>query len=284
MGNTAIEWADKVWNPTFGCTKVSEGCKHCYAEIISKRFFEWDFQDVRPVPHRLQEPYKWKSPQKIFVGSLSDIFHKKIKYDYIMEILQVIARNQHHTFMILTKRAERMDDILGIIPDEMLSSLKNNLWVGVSVENIKRVHERIIKLNHWHHCGFITFISCEPLLENIRPDLEMIDTGFVDWIILGGESGRNSRPLMINHAREIREYCKLHEIPFFFKQWGNWVYYDDQIQWMREYKRNLKKNSKYVFVDPYGDTYIRASKKMTGHRLDGHIYQEFPKRSDEKAI
>ena len=206
--NTGIEWTDKTWNPTTGCDKISPGCLHCYAETITQRFpnnFTNGF-NLTLHPSRLSDPIRWRTPSRIFVNSMSDLFHKDIPLEFIEKVFFTIQKTPWHIYQILTKRHERINEIVSnlIVPD--------NVWLGVSVENQKYVHRidflREIKAS-------VKFISCEPLLGPLQLDL----TG-IDWVIVGGESGQNYRQMNIDWVSSIRDQCQSTNTAFFFKQVG----------------------------------------------------------------
>jgi protein gp37 len=208
MNTTGIEWTDKTWNPTTGCDKVSPGCLHCYAEDLTKRFpngFPNGF-NLTLHPDRLQQPLKWKKPSKIFVNSMSDLFHEKVPLDFIQEVFKVIEATPRHTYQILTKRPARLVELAPSL------QFHKNIWLGVSVENQNYVHRvdllRQIPVN-------VRFLSCEPLLGSLRLNLENIH-----WVIVGGESGQKHRPMNIEWAKDIRDQCQRAKVAFFFKQVG----------------------------------------------------------------
>ena len=215
---SAIEWTDATWNPVRGCTKISPGCKHCYAETFAERFrgvpghpFEHGF-DLRLVPDKLLQPLRWRSPRKIFVNSMSDLFHEDIPIDYIVEVGRVMAEANWHTYQVLTKRHERMRDLLsgelawmGRLP---------HAWFGVSVENRRHGVPRIETLRDTPVA--VRFLSIEPLLEG----LGSIDLSGITWVIVGGESGIHARPMRKAWIRSIRDQCAAHGVLFFLKQLG----------------------------------------------------------------
>jgi protein gp37 len=210
---SSIEWTDSTWNPVRGCTKISPGCKHCYAERFAERFrgvpghpFEQGF-DLRLIPEALELPLKWKRPRMIFVNSMSDLFHDEVPDDYIGQVLNVIRKASQHQFQILTKRAERLAAVLHN------EQLPRNAWVGVSVENAD-YRWRISYLKTVP--AQVRFLSIEPLLGSVGA----LDLNGIGWVIVGGESGPGARNLQGDWVREIREQCKQFHVPFFFKQWG----------------------------------------------------------------
>jgi protein gp37 len=210
---TSIEWTDSTWNPIIGCSKVSAGCKYCYAEAITRRFegvkghpFELGFK-IRLRPDKLDEPAHWKSPRKIFACSMSDLFHEEVPFEFIQQVFQVMATEKRHTFQLLTKRAERLVELS---PTLLWIS---NIWMGVSVENDTFI-DRIQSLKSVP--AAVRFISFEPLLG----PLPKLNLNGIDWVIVGGESGTQARKMEIEWARGIRDQCVDNHIPFFFKQFG----------------------------------------------------------------
>lgn len=213
-----IEWTDATWNPVRGCTKISPGCKHCYAEVFAERFrgvrghpYEQGF-DLRLVPEKLKEPLKWKSPRLIFVNSMSDLFQDGVPDDYIIQVARVMAFAKWHTFQVLTKRAERMRALLN--SKLKFAAHSAHIWWGVSVENRKYGLPRIEELRAANVS--VRFLSVEPLLE----EMGTIDLSGIHWVIVGGESGHGARPLHKDWVVSIRNQCRKAGVPFFFKQWG----------------------------------------------------------------
>jgi len=205
---TAIEWTDATWNPTTGCNKVSTGCKHCYAERITERFSQHFPQGFRFTlhPDRLLEPYRWKKPRRVFVNSMSDLFHEQMPISFLLEVFRVMRETPQHTYQILTKRHERLLEL------DSLIDWPENVWMGVSVENQKYA----ARVDLLRQTGAkIRFLSCEPLLGPLKLDLRGIH-----WVIVGGESGPNHRPIDPAWVRSIRDQCQSAGVPFFFKQWG----------------------------------------------------------------
>lgn len=269
MGKTSIEWADKVWNPVTGCTKVSEGCRNCYAERIAGRFWgDRKFTDVQVHTEKLGEPLHWKKPVRVFVNSMSDLFHPDIPDDFIHCVFAVMRSCERHTFMILTKRPERMLQYLsaentsyeiqsrftgmrfnGYIPEPgsidyvpLRQWPLPNVWLGVSVENQEEADKRIPLLLKTP--AALRFVSYEPALgpidlqsdalgdtlcrcggcldlANNNPDMWRAQR--IDWVICGGESGTAARPIHPDWARSVRDQCVAANVPFFFKQWGEWL-------------------------------------------------------------
>lgn len=211
--NTAIEWAESTWNPVTGCTKISQGCKLCYAERMSERLQAMGQRNYRNgfrltlQPHMLELPLKWKRPQRIFVNSMSDLFHKDVPLSYIQQVFDVMRRAHWHRFQVLTKRADRLAEL-----DPFLE-WPANVWMGVSVENSDHV-DRIDHLRSTR--ARVKFLSVEPLLGPL-PDLNLRG---IDWVIVGGESGPGARPVREEWILEIRDQCRQANVAFFFKQWG----------------------------------------------------------------
>lgn len=236
--NSSIEWTNATWNPVRGCTKISPGCKHCYAEKFAERFrgvkghpYEQGF-DLRLVPAKLEEPLLWKKPCRIFVNSMSDLFHPEVPDDYIEAVAEVMMRAGWHTYQVLTKRSERMQELLAGRLRAFAST--THIWWGVSVENRKHGLSRLEHLRQTP--ATVKFLSIEPLLE----DLGTFDLHTISWVIVGGESGPGARAMRKEWVTAIQLQCKRAGVPFFFKQWGG----------------------------------VRKSKK--GRELDGRTYDEFP--------
>ncbi len=214
MANSSIEWTEMTWNPTTGCTKISAGCKFCYAEVMTRRLkgmgqekYKDGFKVVKPHPDSLNIPYSWKTPKIVFVNSMSDLFHEAIPLSFIKSVFEVMNDNPQHVFQVLTKRAERLS--------ELTKQLKwtHNIWMGVSVEN-EKVTDRIV---HLRKTGAkVKFLSLEPL---IGP-LNNLNLKKIDWVIVGGESGHRPRPMNVDWVLDIQDQCKKSDVAFFFKQWG----------------------------------------------------------------
>lgn len=241
MKTTKIEWTEKTWNPITGCTKISDGCVNCYAEIMSRRLkamgqkkylneFELTLHDNKT----LFEPLNWKKSHRIFVCSMSDLFHEKVPFEFIDKVFHIIEQTPHHQYQILTKRAKRMQDYF------QGRSIPSNVWLGVTVENSK-AKKRIEYLRQLK--ASVLFLSCEPLLE----DLEQLDLTNIDWIIVGGESGSKARPMEEKWVLSIKEQSDKQGVTFFFKQWGTW-----------------------------GSDGVKRSKHINGKLLKGKVYQELP--------
>jgi len=209
---SSIEWTEATWNPVRGCTKVSEGCRHCYAETFAERWrgiphhpYEKGF-DLRTVPEVLDLPLRWKRPRMIFVNSMSDLFHEEVPVGFIQAVFDVMKHAPYHRFQVLTKRAKRLAELSSELP------WPPNVWLGVSIEDQANAYRLgyLLKVP-----ASVRFISFEPLLGSV--DVELAG---VQWVILGGESGPNARPMKAEWARALRDQCTTEGIPFFFKQWG----------------------------------------------------------------
>lgn len=237
---SSIEWTDATWNPIRGCTKISDGCKHCYAETFAERFrgvkghpYEQGF-DLRVVPEKLAEPLRWRNPKMIFVNSMSDLFHESVPDDYIVAVAEVMVAANWHTYQVLTKRADRLRELLN--SSLRFAAIQDHIWWGVSVENRKYGLPRVKNLQDAG--ARVRFLSIEPLLE----DLGKFDLGGIDWVIVGGESGPGARPMKKEWVISVRDQCRRAPVPFFFKQWGG------------------------------------VRKAATGRKLDGRTFDEFPQR------
>jgi|SRR5437667_3789065 len=237
--HSSIEWTDATWNPVRGCTKVSPGCTHCYAETFAERFrgvrghpYEQGF-DLRLVPEKLSEPLHWRRPRMIFVNSMSDLFHKDVPDDYIVSVARVMKLARWHTFQVLTKRSERLRDLLE--SKLVFAASDRHIWWGVSVENRKHGLPRVRDLQAAP--AAVRFLSIEPLLE----ELGSFDLTGIAWVIVGGESGPGARPMQPAWVRSLRARCRRARIPFFFKQWGG------------------------------------PQKSVAGRQLDGRTYDEMPR-------
>jgi protein gp37 len=238
---TSIEWTELSWNPTTGCTKISPGCKNCYAESMARRLkamgvkgYENGFK-LSLQYHRLNEPLLRQKPSMYFVNSMSDLFHEEIPDCYIQRIMEVIEKSPNHIFQILTKRAKRMFLFFKAY------RVPNNAWLGVSVENKKNGLPRVEYLKNI--ISDIKFVSMEPLLE----DLGNFDLTKINWVIVGGESGPKARQMKQEWVLNIKTHCELQGSHFFFKQWGVW-----------------------------GADGVKRSKKTNGRLLEGRTWDDFP--------
>lgn len=236
-----IEWTDKTWNPITGCTKQSAGCQHCYAEVMARRLKAMKLNKYRNGfqltlhPDTLEEPVAWKKGHNIFVCSMSDLFHKDVPFDYVDQVMNVIHRTPQHRYQILTKRAERMSEYFTTRP------VPANVWLGVTVE-CQATKSRIDSLRSIKSAP-IRFLSCEPLLE----DLGIMNLSNIDWVIVGGESGPQARPMKEEWVLNIKRQTEEQQSAFFFKQWGTW-----------------------------GSDGIKRNKHANGKKLKGQVFQEMP--------
>lgn len=237
--NTQIEWTEATWNPVNGCTKVSPGCAHCYAERLTLQRGGKPFlpgkAEIKLHPERVLQPLHWHKPRMIFTCSMADLFHEEVPFEFIEAIWVSMAccdgkpgpggrYSGPHTFQVLTKRPERMHQFLTEHWNKpWLPNPLTNVWLGVSVENQRMVEKRIPVLLETP--AAVHFVSCEPLLAplNLRPYLiEGNYKPLLDWVIVGGESGPRARPMAVEWVRRIRDQCQAAGVPFFFKQWGGW--------------------------------------------------------------
>ncbi len=279
MGDkSAIEWTDATWNPVVGCTVVSAGCDHCYAATLHNRRYlawkrgTWDkapaqyhqpFKRVQLMPDRLTQPLKWKEPRRIFVNSLSDLFHEDVPDEYVFQVFDMMALTPRHTFQILTKRPERMQRLL------QASEPLPNVWLGVSVEDQAAAESRIPWLLDTP--AAVRFLSCEPLLGPV--DLNGVDRQpWVNWIIVGGESGPKARPMNPQWVQGLLDYCNDTDAPFFFKQWGEWRHCDEMPNDV--YLENI--NRVPWERGDIGNGYLKLGKKRAGRDFKRRTWDEFP--------
>jgi len=213
LAKSSIEWTDATWNPVTGCTKVSSGCKRCYAERMAKRLQAMGQRNYRNAfqltlqPHMVESPLKWRQPSRVFVNSMSDLFHEDVPLAYIHDVFRVMAQADWHQYQVLTKRSERLLEVSPLL------DWRPHIWMGVSVEN----NAYRFRIEHLRRTGaHVKFLSLEPLLG----PLPKLNLRGIDWVIVGGESGPRARPMLAVWAREIRDQCVSAGVPFFFKQWG----------------------------------------------------------------
>ena len=213
MAQSSIEWTEMTWNPTTGCTKISAGCKYCYAEVMTRRLHAMGIEKykdgfaVRTHEDALQIPYSWKGNKIVFVNSMSDLFHPEIPVEFIQKVFAVMNDTPQHTYQVLTKRADRLFEL----HNKLIWT--NNIWMGVSVEN-QKVKHRIDDLRFTN--AKTKFLSCEPLIGHLM-DMNLEN---IDWVIVGSESGRKARPMQEWWVWDIRQQCQEQGVAFFFKQWG----------------------------------------------------------------
>lgn len=275
---TKIEWTNKTWNPISGCTKYSEGCQHCYAAVMHNRLtamgqekYKFPFNNVvfhyEELDSQKLKKKLGRKPKMVFVNSMSDTFHEKISDEQIDKILDVCRTLREHTFQILTKRAFRVTDF--IYPD--------NVWLGVTVEK----EDKKFRIDNLRHADAkIKFLSCEPLLE----DLGELDLTGINWVIVGGESGPGARPLKPDWVRNILKQCREQNVPFFFKQWGEWCT-GPQIDYeliKEKYAKNIHTTSDgsciLLNVECKPDYGYKVGRKYAGSLLDGKHYKEYPEK------
>lgn len=305
MKKTKIEWADVVWNPVTGCTKVSEGCRNCYAERLAKRFWgERKFADVQCHPDRLAETDHFgTNPKRVFVNSMSDLFHPDVPMEFIGEAITEMISHPTHTFMVLTKRPQRMLEVMRWYGLDLIKDGRN-IWWGVSAENQEMADKRIPLLLQVP--AAVRFVSCEPLLgpvdlthlyggisigENIDlcvdalagkydaawagrktrtySRLAELNAGKLDWVICGGESGPHARPMHPDWVRSLRVQCLAAKVPFFFKQWGEWA--PDCLCDTPEPCRTIPRPQPGLM-----GCMFRCGKKNAGRELDGRTWDEYP--------
>lgn len=308
MGDTKIEWTQKTWNPIRGCSVVSEGCRNCYAMNFATRFAKTGetYEDlayrntsgahwtgkVMFVADHLRDPISWRKPQMVFVNSMSDLFHESIPDEWIDRIFGVMgdcSELREHVFQVLTKRPQRMLEYMNTrsrkawnAPRMNRSSFPpNNIWLGVSVEDQKTADERIPLLMETP--AAVRWVSAEPLLGQI--DLESVPTmeGSIDWVVVGGESGPGARPMHPDWARSLRNQCVAADVPFFFKQHGEWIGSDQQLADGSDPVLSACEvhhrwpNGKLPGPPHFGMNYsIRVGKKAAGRLLDGREWNEYP--------
>lgn len=257
MGGTKIEWADRVWNPVTGCTPVSAGCDHCYARRMATRLrgragypADNPFR-VTCHPDRLEEPRHWRKPSRVFVCSMGDLFHTAVSVEVLRRVWDIMAQCPRHTFMVLTKRPDRMRNLLSASGHLRREHPLANVWLGVSVEDQRTADERIPILKQI--AVPVRFVSVEPMLGPVNLGrLDRQPPYILDWIICGGETGPGARPMHPDWARSLRDQCVEAGVPFFFKSWGKW-----------------------------GPAAIRAKTQTPDRELDGRTWDEFPEVKDE---
>lgn len=324
---TGIEWTDATWNPIRGCSRVSEGCRNCYAETVAGRFSgpglpyegliakggQWN-GNITLVPGLLDQPLRWRRPRRIFVNSMSDLFHENVPDDFIDKVFAVMALAPQHTFQVLTKRPDRMLEYLtkrtdptGVLPVRFASAEFSskagystypwrfplpNVWLGVSAEDQKTADERIPLLLQTP--AAVRWISAEPMLGPINLEMYFeqwpdhngvrVVQGYpgLDWVVVGGESGSEARPMHPDWASSLRDQCKDADVPFLFKQWGEWLPVD--CPWEQDSPAPLANNERWMNADGghgfHGKQVWRMrrlGKKRTGRLLDGVQHDEYPK-------
>lgn len=291
MGNTKIQWAEKVWNPVTGCTKVSSGCQNCYAERMAKNrlkgrygYSENDPFGVTLHPDSLAEPLHWKKPSRIFVCSMGDLFHEDVDDGFLCRVFDTMLVAEQHTFLVLTKRPERMEDFI----TRCVRGKPKNIWLGVTAENQEQADKRIPILLQIP--AAVRFVSVEPMLGPVNLTSVIYERVVVidalnelcgwptahapfpdgckklDWVICGGESGPGARPAHPDWVRGLRDQCQAAGVPFLFKQWGEWL-----SQWDMS---NIPGTNKQVILN--GLSFYKVGKKKAGRLLDGREWDEYP--------
>jgi protein gp37 len=258
VNRSSIEWTGITWNPVTGCTKVSPGCDHCYAEAFAERFrgvpghaYERGF-DLQLRPERLEQPLGWSTPSLIFVNSMSDLLHAEVPEAFIARVVEVMRAASWHSFQVLTKRGERLERLSRRL------RWPANVWLGVSVE-ASAFYGRIGHLQRVD--AGVRFLSCEPLLD----PLDRLPLAGIDWVIAGGESGRGARPMQPWWVRQVRDQCVAAGIPFFFKQWGAWAPDD-------------------AGGDAGDGAMRRLTRRQAGRLLDGRTWDELPLLAAARAM
>lgn len=290
MGDkTGIEWTDATWNPIRGCSRVSLGCMNCYAEGVANRFKgpgmpyegliakggQWNGA-IKLVPGKLSEPLRWKKPRMIFVNSMSDLFHENVPFSYIHSVMLTMQQAERHIFQVLTKRPVRMLEFFRWWDGECIrnfAEMMPNVWLGVSVEDQITADQRIPLLLQTP--AAVRWISAEPLLGPIEFDFNAINIGCekdghsnsallggIDWVVVGGESGAKARPMEADWVRSIRDECLAFDVPFFFKQWGEYA-----PNWLNDENRKQVPGSEWM---------DRIGKKKAGSILDGCEHKQWP--------
>jgi protein gp37 len=307
-GKSKIEWTDRTWNPLTGCTKVSPGCDRCYAKTMHERFNgPGSFDTVTLHPERLEQPLRWRRPSRVFVNSMSDLFHRDVTDYFIAEVFAVMAAADRHTFQLLTKRPARMRSLLAkesfwldvfMIAENQHGGSRRiwplpNVWLGVSVEDQHWADLRIPALLDTP--AAVRFLSCEPLLGpiNLRAigatgwhlntsafrSRDVPDRG-IDWVIVGGESGRGARLMHAGWARTLRDQCEAAGVPFLFKQWGEWAPTKHLSAGLvvdpRERPGEAVADGLHAGDAPWRRVYRRVGKKAAGRELDGRTWDEYP--------
>lgn len=298
MGDkSGIEWTNATWNPVTGCTKISPGCKFCYAERGFPRVYPGrDFSEIRIHTNRLQQPLQWKKPRLIFVNSMSDLFHGSLPWSFIMEIFSIMAKCPQHTFQILTKRADNMLRFCEFLRESTGEGPLSrdfpwplpNVWLGISAENQEMLEKRAPFLLKTGAAKL--FLSYEPALGPLEARsylADPLDAGVhlpwegrdlppIDWVIAGGESGPHARPAHPDWFKSLREQCVQTRTPFFFKQWGEWF---PVSQTSEEMRRWAVRHPQRVQLGKDDEIFVRIGKKTSGRLLDGKEWSQMPEVS-----
>lgn len=291
-GKTSIEWADKVWNPVVGCTPVSEGCQNCYARTLHDRRhqavlngkimpkqYKQPFNQIQCLEERLEDPLHWRTPSRVFVNSMGDLFHRDVPYDFIGDVVETISRCPQHIFIVLTKRPSRMQFIFSEVMTALAEKPLPNLWLGVSLSsnNDLWMMDDLLKTP-----AAVRLVSCEPMLGWVNlmryfrctdccgedeigpckgepqcPDYQPFG---IDWVICGGETGQNARPMHPDWVRSLRDQCQETSVPFFFKGWGSWKPISEMAE--EEYSKLYYPAPKW---DPEGTNRCRVASRPIGY-------------------
>ena len=300
MSKSKIEWCDRTWNPVIGCTPISPGCANCYAKRMAERFAgPWGLDPKDPFavkyhPERINDPLRWRKPSKIFVCSMSDLFHEEVHGAWMFDVMLTISQAPEHTFLVLTKRADRMKTFM----DAYYShghELLLNLWLGVTAEDQEQADKRIPILLQIPAAK--RFVSVEPMLGPVdltgyhhfeHPDNEGYGAAMIsglDWVICGGESGPDARPMHPEWARGLRDQCQAAGTPFLFKQWGEWAPFYDRDKDDPDWKNVPKESKQFCYVNLAGGHgfhgerlvyFQRVGKKAAGRLLDGELWDQYP--------
>lgn len=274
MARSKIEWTERVWNPLTGCTRIGQGCVHCYAERMAARLAAMgkvDYQDVvnekghwngqvKLLFDKLHEPMRWKKPSRVFVNSMSDLFHETVPQIFINQVVRAMSDAHWHTFQVLTKRYDR--PFLALYPQDAV----DHIWIGFSICTQQDAEKAREYLRMVSDDGWRTWISYEPALEQI----DWRGFEFVEWLVCGGESGPEARPMHPDWARSARDWCKKNSIPYFFKQWGEWAPLD-HLPWVTD-----ETTFKHKPLVMNGVTMCRVGKGRAGRVLDGVEIMEYP--------
>lgn len=302
-----IEWTDATWSPITGCTKVSHGCTNCYAERVWKRlsainmpYHGRKFTDVKCHPERLEQPRHWRKPRRVFVNSMSDLFHEEVPFSYIRDVFITMQDTRRHVYQILTKRPARMFEFFkwwySEIDDSLMKDIYPHVWLGVSIEDQPTADERVTQLLQCP--AAVRWLSIEPMLgpvdlENIAFEHEFLyrvdvlrgssrqdgcnepkSTPKIDWIVVGGESGPKARPMHPGWVGSIRDHCQAAKVPFFFKHWGEYRYKKAGVLPGRKFHPDQGIEDFLPEIVP--GRFVRCGKKLAGRMLDGRLWEEYP--------
>lgn len=281
--SSKIEWTEATWNPVTGCDHVSPGCDNCYAERIATRFGRPFLGAVECHPERLDMPLRWRKPRRVFVNSVSDLFHPDVPDEFIRRVFEVMETAHEHTFQVLTKRPQRMARLVPTFYDIPDDAPIANIWLGVSVENQRYADLRIPHLLATP--AAVRFLSVEPLLGAVDLSIlplrvvgNLLTTPRIGWVIVGGESGPGARPMHVQWARDLRDQCVSANVPFFFKQWGEWGWPAHPGDHALTVDGRLFEPGAHLGMDHMCEpTFVRrVGKSRAGRMLDGREWNEYP--------